>query len=146
MHGHVYIEGDALTNLSLVPYYYNNFIFSMYQFILNHVDCLLVSIPLYIKKHIVTFFSIQESVSTPNLLNCTRSQKYWISWQNGLIRLGMGKLYTNLVIQWQDDDPIPITVVTLGSANELGRAHWLLPKSQSMYPLIYVLKSISSNV
>ncbi|CAH1794507.1 unnamed protein product [Owenia fusiformis] len=56
------------------------------------------------------------TVDTPNLLNCTVFLPFWVTWQNGIIRVGKGFSYgRNLLMEWQDTTPKPVTVISVAT-------------------------------
>ena len=56
------------------------------------------------------------TVQTPDILDCQEFKKFWLSWEEGLIRLGHG-LATGVdsIIQWQDPNPYIIKGVAIST-------------------------------
>ena len=75
------------------------------------------------------FLFLQSSAAVADTLDCYRARKFWISWTNGLIQAGSGKLGQNVIISWQDPNPPTLTVLLLLSTYEMAPAEWTLPKS-----------------
>ena len=49
--------------------------------------------------------SIKVQVDTPTILNNKQRRKFWISWRNGIIKVGRGEVYDDDVfMKWQDPD------------------------------------------
>ena len=55
--------------------------------------------------------------NTPNVLSCNISQEFWLSWENGLIGFGGGRIqWQATLMQYQDPTSPPPTVNSLSLA------------------------------
>ena len=44
--------------------------------------------------------------NTPDILNCTETRAFWVSWDAGMIRVGSGGIPdAEIVVEWQDPEP-----------------------------------------
>ena len=59
----------------------------------------------------------EVDISTPGILSCTEDKYFWISWQKGLIQVGMGLSYGEaLILQWQDPMPKNLQFVQVSTS------------------------------
>jgi len=53
------------------------------------------------------------------VLHCTQYREFWISWENGFVRIGYGsEVGTNVHLEWQDSHPLPISAVSVNSTSQ----------------------------
>ena len=77
------------------------------------------------------------TVFMPNLLHCNvPSPGFWVSWSNSKIQLGTGFPYSNVMLEWSDNDgdrfTDRISKVRIGTANgEAGR--WMVNRYAGIY-------------
>ena len=57
------------------------------------------------------------------------NRKFWVSWLNGNIRVGSGKLGDNEFLAWQDPNPSTVVTVFMSTKNPGGEAEWHMPRS-----------------
>ena len=63
------------------------------------------------------------AVSTPNILDVNNFKSFWISWINGVIRVGKGNVVGNdMFLSYNDTSPIAVNYVALSGWEAAGSA------------------------
>lgn len=71
----------------------------------------------------------QVAADTPYLLHCTALRKYWITWSQGAIKLGRGKLNTEHLLWFNDSSPPAISAISvITPAPSSGGGEWQILK------------------
>lgn len=70
------------------------------------------------------------SADTMNLLNCYMLRSYWITWVGGYVKVGLGKMGTNLIVQLQDSDQLTIGALSLFTPQSQGGGEWQVSRSR----------------
>ena len=52
-------------------------------------------------------------MTSPSILDCHAMGKYWVAWEFGNVRFGYGPVYSAVIAEWQDPEPIAIATVSL---------------------------------
>ena len=72
---------------------------------------------------------------TPRVLSCHSHTQLWLSWQGGVVSLGVGSVVgANLLVTFVDQDPFEVNVISMAS-NEGTRAVWRVPKDLGLVDL-----------
>ena len=131
-----FVSADTFTmysdGLSLIP---SPQITTENTFLIFHLrECKTVSIFLYasVLEPIRPEFEIQlgnislvklhgniiiSEQSTPDLLDCNSVKDFWLSWRQGNIRLGIGKLYENQVLSAVVDNSKVINAISFSASD-----------------------------
>ena len=70
-----------------------------------------------------------KEMNIADLLKCTQYRTFWIGWENGLIRLGMGKYLEQVLLEYTATSEETITRLTVGEQQNKQQqmAKWQFP-------------------
>ena len=57
---------------------------------------------------------------SPNVLQCNTSAPFYLSWYSGYLVLGTSSSEDDVIVQWQDPDPIEVNAVGVGTPGRTG--------------------------
>jgi hypothetical protein len=69
------------------------------------------------------------SVDSGNLLNCYVLRTYWITWFNGIITVGYGRLNSTLLMELKDTNVLSIVAVTLSTPESINGGEWQVSRN-----------------
>ena len=58
---------------------------------------------------------VKANATTPGVLHCDYFTKLWISWLDGMIRVGHGTVFENTFLFYHNDKPFPMRAVSLAT-------------------------------
>ena len=74
----------------------------------------------------------KQSVQTPGICDCDVLKPFWLSWTDGLIRVGRGNnIGDQVVVEWLDTEPLGITFAAITGWNQLGIWEFSLLKGKT---------------
>ena len=57
---------------------------------------------------------VRAHLYTPGVLSCAEDRYFWLSWKNGLVRLGSGSLHgVGEVLKWKNPNPFDVNAIGL---------------------------------
>jgi hypothetical protein len=75
------------------------------------------------------FNSEVASIDTPGLLDCYALRTFWITWYDGIVRLGHGKMNSNKLLEFPDTSHLAIAALSLQTSGSPGGGQWQVTKS-----------------
>ena len=116
-HFRVQAETDACVSLSYIPH-------------VRRVEAYLLCIGLdqNSKTELKKYFGFTHNIDTPGILNVTESMYFWLTWREGLIRLGHGSSTDPyggaLILEMSDPEPVIINSISPVNHGESSDQRW----------------------
>lgn len=67
----------------------------------------------------------KANLTTVDVVNCDSFKRFWVSWANGLIKLGQGQLQENTLLFWSNEKPFTVRALSLKTSVGSGAvAEW----------------------
>ena len=81
---------------------------------------------------------VKANASTPGVLNCDSFTNIWISWLDGIVRVGRGSLFDNTFLFYHDSKMFPMRALSLQTPTSQDKpSEWQFARKAGRYKSHY---------